>query len=841
MTSININHQLQDIFDSVSGLNDGDKIQLQENGAARVDERGRGFKFWPFNRSKSFHGSSEQINSDSLRTAGLLRRALEKNFGIRGAEIFQTHISSRKQDGLQRITTKDIRTIENAVKQIAAKASNAQKNEIDNARSKKLQLSVSAQGGLFSRETKIFASKNAEYEGKLQGNDKAEARTVAAAVDEFLSSVPEKFSLKNYKGSYGLKNVMLMIKTVLDNCDKAARDAGAMMNKFAGNPKVKAVMTDIQDRIATVRAKYNLLGNEYSKILQNKGDTFANVRSAMELRVASANNVIENKIQQLVQEQNARVAQEPNDDRKAALMRQYANAQNDLRTVQRDCNELLRSFDKAGQENQDISANKYYLSKFKSFNDDFEGRIRNAFKGLHSDVRLEKNFLQNEFVRQLGQRPWNTISNEVTLKINGEEKRFVSQMVPGRKMFAAPYNSEGQSVNGYASGNRTTTHACNVFKTSISGDDGKPLFTGYRHAVLDAFKIKNGQERTAANANRAKELLSTIVADNLNGRFSSQVAQGRGASPENPITFNMTSINLVNDVNSLFKTEHKMVTKQLAALDSLRNPDEHGNQRPVALEINGKTVYVKPKIIPFGVPGSKLSQSIPFFRRFCWSNANSHANNAGFANFMGRGVSELTFKASHIANGRLGTQEAYQQFLSRLDDNTPLGEFMKTASETDKKKAFILCTEINLLRRQTLASRSFDPFELSSRIALLSDLVGGISCFNCKSGKDRTGHLDIEVKQLAAKMSQIDENTDAFDYLRNKSSALTWVRTGHYNSQEDRDMFTVMAAKSGNLEIHELNCGLKGSKVNSVSGITEHFGDENVFKFHQGASKYAKS
>jgi len=42
-----------------------------------------------------------------------------------------------------------------------------------------------------------------------------------------------------------------------------------------------------------------------------------------------------------------------------------------------------------------------------------------------------------------------------------------------------------------------------------------------------------------------------------------------------------------------------------------------------------------------------------------------------------------------------------------------------------------------------------EPYKLASRVALLSHLLGGGTVFNCKSGKDRTGQLDAEVKFLA--------------------------------------------------------------------------------------------
>jgi hypothetical protein len=46
-----------------------------------------------------------------------------------------------------------------------------------------------------------------------------------------------------------------------------------------------------------------------------------------------------------------------------------------------------------------------------------------------------------------------------------------------------------------------------------------------------------------------------------------------------------------------------------------------------------------------------------------------------------------------------------------------------------------------------------DPYKIASRIAVLSFLMGGGTTFNCKSGKDRTGQLDTEAKNLAIQIA----------------------------------------------------------------------------------------
>ncbi len=53
-----------------------------------------------------------------------------------------------------------------------------------------------------------------------------------------------------------------------------------------------------------------------------------------------------------------------------------------------------------------------------------------------------------------------------------------------------------------------------------------------------------------------------------------------------------------------------------------------------------------------------------------------------------------------------------------------------------------------------------DPYKIASRIAVLNFLIGGGTTFNCKSGKDRTGQLDTEAKNLAIQIGMTKKVPD---------------------------------------------------------------------------------
>lgn len=61
---------------------------------------------------------------------------------------------------------------------------------------------------------------------------------------------------------------------------------------------------------------------------------------------------------------------------------------------------------------------------------------------------------------------------------------------------------------------------------------------------------------------------------------------------------------------------------------------------------------------------------------------------------------------------------------------------------------------------ETYKTAGNDPYKIASRIAVLNFLIGGGTTFNCKSGKDRTGQLDTEAKNLAIQIGMTNKVPD---------------------------------------------------------------------------------
>ena len=99
-----------------------------------------------------------------------------------------------------------------------------------------------------------------------------------------------------------------------------------------------------------------------------------------------------------------------------------------------------------------------------------------------------------------------------------------------------------------------------------------------------------------------------------------------------------------------------------------------------------------------------------------------------------------------------------------------------------------------------------DPYKVVSRLALVGHLMGETPLVNCKSGKDRTGQLDAEVKFLATVADQGDGRLPPVD-----EDMARW--------RAARTDFTL---NTGNLEMQQLNTGLPGYRLAGGRGPRQH-------------------
>jgi hypothetical protein len=116
------------------------------------------------------------------------------------------------------------------------------------------------------------------------------------------------------------------------------------------------------------------------------------------------------------------------------------------------------------------------------------------------------------------------------------------------------------------------------------------------------------------------------------------------------------------------------------------------------------------------------------------------------------------------------------------------------------------------------------PYRLPARLAVLTSLLGFPPAFNCKSGKDRTGQMDVEAKTIAAFIAQ-NGHVPALDGT--DATAL-------------RDIRLPMALEGGNHEMQIKNTGLAGFKTLGVRGLTDALGGREEMRRVVGFSKLVK-
>lgn len=117
-----------------------------------------------------------------------------------------------------------------------------------------------------------------------------------------------------------------------------------------------------------------------------------------------------------------------------------------------------------------------------------------------------------------------------------------------------------------------------------------------------------------------------------------------------------------------------------------------------------------------------------------------------------------------------------------------------------------------------------DPFKMVSRLTLVGHLMGETPLFNCKSGKDRTGQLDAEVKFLA---TAADENGGQVPPPDQSMEAWRRVRND-------------FVFNTGNLEMQRLNTGLPGYKLKGVPGLANVIRD-GMKPLYRGGSAYVSA
>lgn len=390
----------------------------------------------------------------------------------------------------------------------------------------------------------------------------------------------------------------------------------------------------------------------------------------------------------------------------------------------------------------------------------------------------------DRYVDTLQSREWNKISLLHELQFqepqgNVRTINFATVMTPAidlDSVLAQKYQDDG--INGICSyAIRERRHAVNLWRTEFRAEQTgesqtRHAFSGIRHGVHDAYGLEDPTERDTANDARVKEFIHACVIDHL---------KRHDLNPDNidankPLSIDIVSVNLLTPASR----EQEMIKQQQQAFHrasgqeiQIQVGDEKGDSR---------TITVKPGIIMFNTPVDQLSLSATGNLVGIWRNADLINNNA----------IELLIGSVGVKIQDLNSE------LATITGN----------NETDQNKRRVISEKIELIEHLTKQIRDIyvskrhhrvgnEPYKLPTRLLALANEIGAIPAFNCKSGKDRTGQLNVEIRDLYAHL--IANNGK----LRNADTKREGLEKENYKT---------LFMTGGDRDIQALNTGVTGSK-----------------------------
>ncbi|EAW1720158.1 type III secretion system effector inositol phosphate phosphatase [Salmonella enterica subsp. indica] len=410
--------------------------------------------------------------------------------------------------------------------------------------------------------------------------------------------------------------------------------------------------------------------------------------------------------------------------------------------------------------------------------------------------RLAAAAFKDAQVKQLNSQPWQTIKN--TLTHNGHH--YTSTQLPAAEMkigtqdiFPSAY--QGKGVCSWDT--RNIHHANNLWMSTVSvHDDGKDktLFCGIRHGVLSPYHVKDPLLRQTGAENKAKEILTAAL-------FSKPELLTRALEGE-AVSLKLVSVGLLTASN-IFGKEGTMVEDQMRAWQSLTQPG-----KMIHLKIRNKdgelqTVKIKPDVAAFNVGVNELALKLGFGLK-----ASDRYNVEALHQLLGNDL-----RPEAKPGGWVG------EWLAQYPDN------YKTVN--------ILARQIKDIWKNKLHHKDGgEPYKLAQRLAMLANEIDVVPAWNCKSGKDRTGMMDSEIKREIISMHQTH----------------TVNAPGSVPDGSGQKIFQKVLLNSGNLEIQKQNTGGAGNKVmKNLSpeilnlSYQKRVGDENIWQAVKGISSLITS
>ncbi len=398
-------------------------------------------------------------------------------------------------------------------------------------------------------------------------------------------------------------------------------------------------------------------------------------------------------------------------------------------------------------------------------------------------------------IEMLNGGPWTEVSRNVSVKTSAGQARFTSVLQPATTMnhtLAASYGGRGVCCHSTSE----ATHAVNLVQTELRlPGQPAPVFKALRHGVHCAYGIRDRQARQAANDARVNECLV--------GALSADQALLNRALGGETVYLPITSVSLLTpDGFRDGSDDHE--TLYLAEQNEAWLRASHGQRQLTIIGHDGQPhqVRVQPQVITFnfGV------------------NAGAQGSVAQYVAGGWDVSSPMNYRAMVALIGSVGTNDPI---------GGAVGAFLAgPAPDAQKEQVRELAAQVkNLWGTGAYKDSGKNPYLLPARLLVLANLIGQTPAFNCKSGKDRTGQLDVEAKTLAAQ-------------IRMLGHVPTLAQSSSDDYKRIREQFVI---DGGNHEIQRMNTGLAGFKTKGVRGLDAIYRNTGALLASLGLSKYVHS
>lgn len=425
--------------------------------------------------------------------------------------------------------------------------------------------------------------------------------------------------------------------------------------------------------------------------------------------------------------------------------------------------------------------------------------LRGVFKASQLDVgngppkAIDKLLIQ-AWIDTLNRQDWAPLEHASELDFTGQDgqtlrQRFVTQQTPAAHLcdsLRAQYRNTGvQGICSYAT--REYRHAINLWRTQFEAQNTRGntrLFSGLRHGVHDAYGYGgHTTKRTQANDARVKEFVQACLTDRLSRRALSAEETDAGE-----IHLPIVSVSLLTRLGK----ESEMIKQQMDAFERIQKTGVNilvqGHQgRQVSM-------MVKPRFLPFNVPVNRVALHPTGEVLGIWQNADA-INSTALEALIGS--LDVNREVGGLAGDALASARLQLNDLKRQEPLPP--EQLATQAELVRSIEWIttLVAQVRtIVGEQSHHRVGHEPYKLAVRLLALANECNVTPAFNCKSGKDRTGQLHVEIRDFYA---------DSWAYGRPRpvdQPRSGWARLN----------YTTLFTQGGDRQVQALNTGVPGSK-----------------------------